>query len=308
MNDLDLMVLAVKLADQCEPEKPNKTPRLGVVITDSNGEIIGMAHRGKGTDKDDDHAELMAYRKVADKARLAGSTVYTTLEPCTHHVRTEEGNSCTDILCRFKPRRVFVGILDQNPGVCGKGVLGLQKQGIQVELFPHELVEVIKSQNDPFIKAYSTLTVEIIDHDPEKAVKEIKLDKWIQRFTFKCKSTNPIGPDVVAIACHSGQWWPQPGIFRQIPDTNEWDFDVWFGAAGMHDLVVVKMSDLGEALVSFHRSVVDSNLKRIKKLKRRFNGGDFSGLPTPNPGIALRKLSKGLDKLAVFAVDVIAPP
>ena len=73
--------------------------RLGVVITDPNGEIIGMAYRGKGTKDDDDHAELMAFHSVADKARLAGATVYTTLEPCTHHVRTEEGNSCTEILC-----------------------------------------------------------------------------------------------------------------------------------------------------------------------------------------------------------------
>ncbi len=83
MDDSDLMVLAVKLADQCKPDDPKRTPRLGVVIADADGEIIGMAHRGKGTKADDekgtkaddDHAELMAYHNVADKARLAGATV-----------------------------------------------------------------------------------------------------------------------------------------------------------------------------------------------------------------------------------------
>jgi pyrimidine deaminase RibD-like protein len=190
MTDHDLMVLAVKLADQCKPENPMRTPRLGVVIADPKGEIIGMAHRGKGTKADDDHAELMAYHNVADKARLAGATVYTTLEPCTHHVRTEEGNSCTEILCRAQVNKVFVGILDPNQGVCGKGVLGLQDARIEVELFPHKLAEEIRSQNDPFIKAQRALTLRITDPDPEKGAPEIKLQRLGKRSHLNAKVPN----------------------------------------------------------------------------------------------------------------------
>jgi pyrimidine deaminase RibD-like protein len=316
MTNRDLMVLAVKLADQCKPDDPKRTPRLGVVIADPKGEIIGMAHRGrgtkaddeKGTKGDDDHAELMAYHNVADKARLAGATVYTTLEPCTHHVRTQEGNSCTEILCRAQVNKVFVGILDPNQGVCGKGVLGLQDARIEVELFPHKLAEEIKSQNDPFIKAQRTLTLRITDPDPEKGVPEIKLQRFGQKITFKCKSTNPIGPEVIAMTSHNGRWWPQSGIFRQIGENNEWEFDVSFGAAGPHDVYVVKMSELGEALVGYYHKVARINLHREGLLKDHFDITKIAGLPGNYPGIELRKLSKGLDRLASFKVEVAAPP
>jgi pyrimidine deaminase RibD-like protein len=308
MTDHDLMMLAVKLADQCKPENSKRTPRLGVVIADRNGEIIGMAHRGKGTKDDDDHAELMAYQNVADKAQLASATVYTTLEPCTHHVRKEGGNSCTEILCRAQVKKVCVGILDPNQGVCGKGVLGLQDAGIEVELFPHKLAEEIRSQNDPFIKAQRTLTVRITDPDPKTGLREIKLQRFGQTFRFKCKSTKPLGAEVVAMTSRNGEWWPQGGIFRHIEETNEWEFDVSFGAAGLHDIHVVKTSDLGEALVGYYRKVVNRNVRRNDLLKAHLNTESIANLPGNYPGINLRRLSKGLDKLATFKVEVIAPP
>ena len=158
--------------------------------------------QGKGTEDDDDHAELIAYHNVTDKARLAGSTVYSTLEPCTHHVRTEEGNSCTEILSRAQVKKVFIGILDPNQGVCGKGVLGLQEAGIEVELFPHALAQEIKSQNDPFIKAQRTLTVRITDPDPATENPKVRISRVGQTVKFRCMSTKPLGPEVVAVRRH----------------------------------------------------------------------------------------------------------
>lgn len=202
MTEDELKVLAVKLAYQCKPVDPKRTPCLGVIIATPKGEIIGMAHRGKGTEDDDDHAELIAYHNVTDKARLAGSTVYSTLEPCTHHVRTEEGNSCTEILSRAQVKKVFIGILDPNQGVCGKGVLGLQEAGIEVELFPHALAQEIKSQNDPFIKAQRTLTVRITDPDPATENPKVRISRVGQTVKFRCMSTKPLGPEVVAVRRH----------------------------------------------------------------------------------------------------------
>jgi diaminohydroxyphosphoribosylaminopyrimidine deaminase / 5-amino-6-(5-phosphoribosylamino)uracil reductase len=82
----------------------------------------------------DDHAELNALRNVNNKSMLHEATVYTTLEPCTHYVRTRPGESCTERLGAAQVRKVFVGILDPNQGVCGKGVVELQSRGIEVEL------------------------------------------------------------------------------------------------------------------------------------------------------------------------------
>jgi len=307
MTDSDLMMLAVKLADQCKPENPKKTPRLGVIIADSDGKIISMAHRGKGTKDDDDHAELIAYQSAADKSRLAGATVFSTLEPCTHHVRTEEGNSCTEILVRAEVRKVYIGILDPNQGVCGKGVLGLQDAGIEVELFPHALAQEIKAQNDPFIKAQKTLTVRITDPDPEKEIPRLIFEKSGQKVTYRCHSTNPLGSDVIVLSNLKGEWWPQPGMFRRVGETNEWEFDMYYGATGPHDIYIVKISNLGQSLVGYYHKVVKLNTRRAEILKRRFPAKELTGLPGNYPGFEMSKLSKGLDKLAAFRVDVVAP-
>src|ERR1700722_5594741 len=52
-----------------------------------------QASRGVGG-QDDDHAELKAVNTVVDKTQLAGASVYTTLEPCTRHVRRSTTESC----------------------------------------------------------------------------------------------------------------------------------------------------------------------------------------------------------------------
>ena len=113
---------------------------------------------------------------------------------------------------------------------------------------------------------------------------------------------------MIAITGHNGLWWPQSGIFRQVGETNEWEFDVSFGGAGPHDIHVVKMSDLGEALVSYYHKVARINLRREELLKACFNIEEIAGLPGNYPGIDIRKLSKGLDRLASFKVEVIRRP
>ena len=117
-RDRELMERAVNLAENCTPTDPSRTPRLGVVIA-QNGVVIGQAFRGVGG-QDDDHAELKAVSTVVDKTQLAGASVYTTLEPCTRHVRRSTTESCADLLTRHAIKKVFVGILDPNQGVSGK--------------------------------------------------------------------------------------------------------------------------------------------------------------------------------------------
>ena len=59
---------------------------VGAVITDSAGRIIAGAHNGTRTDRDPTaHAELLAIRAAAQalgSERLAGCTLWVTLEPC----------------------------------------------------------------------------------------------------------------------------------------------------------------------------------------------------------------------------------
>src|SRR5438093_4741952 len=99
-------------------------PTVGCVIV-RGGRIVGAGfHKYARMD----HAEVEAIR---DAGRLArGSTVYVTLEPCSHHGRTPP---CAELLARSGVRRVVIAMPDPNPLVCGNGIRILRRAGIKVE-------------------------------------------------------------------------------------------------------------------------------------------------------------------------------
>jgi diaminohydroxyphosphoribosylaminopyrimidine deaminase/5-amino-6-(5-phosphoribosylamino)uracil reductase len=74
------------------------------------------------------HAEPFAVRKAGERAR--GSTVYVTLEPCSHFGRTPP---CVGVLLAAGVRRVVYAVGDPNPLVNGKGAQQLRDAGVIVE-------------------------------------------------------------------------------------------------------------------------------------------------------------------------------
>lgn len=121
VDDL-LMQRAIELAQEWPHTHPN--PRVGTVIADSSGEVVGEGwHLGPGTD----HAEVVALEEAGEAAR--GATVYVTLEPCSHHGRTPP---CVDALIAAGVSAVVVGAIDPDPSVAGEGVRRLQDEGIEV--------------------------------------------------------------------------------------------------------------------------------------------------------------------------------
>lgn len=73
------------------------------------------------------HAEATVLELAGPDAR--GSTVYVTLEPCSHHGRTPP---CADALVAAGVRRVVVGVADPDPRVAGTGIERLRAAGIEV--------------------------------------------------------------------------------------------------------------------------------------------------------------------------------
>ncbi len=103
-------------------------PMVGAVIVSDDGRIIGEGwHRKYGGP----HAEVNAVASVAesDKHLLPQSTIYVTLEPCSHYGKTPP---CALLLRQTGFRRVVTGCGDPNPKVAGRGIAMLREAGIEV--------------------------------------------------------------------------------------------------------------------------------------------------------------------------------
>ena len=100
-------------------------PMVGAVIVHGD-QIIGEGwHRQYGGP----HAEVNAITSVGDQSLLSESTIYVTLEPCSHFGKTPP---CADLLIEKKLKRVVVANLDSNPLVAGNGIKKLRAAGIEV--------------------------------------------------------------------------------------------------------------------------------------------------------------------------------
>lgn len=103
-------------------------PMVGAVVVAPGGRIIGEGwHRRFGGP----HAEVNAVDSVAESDRrlFRESTVYVTLEPCSHYGKTPP---CARLLGRLGFRRVVVACGDPNPKVSGRGVSILRESGCEV--------------------------------------------------------------------------------------------------------------------------------------------------------------------------------
>ncbi len=124
--DQKWMKLALEIAERgAGYVSPN--PMVGCVIVDKEGKKIGQGfHERYGQA----HAEVNAIRSVKHKSSLEGATLYVTLEPCSHHGKTEP---CCELLTDYDLERVVIAMEDLTEKVSGKGIAFLREQGIQVE-------------------------------------------------------------------------------------------------------------------------------------------------------------------------------
>ena len=78
---------------------------------------------------------------------FTNSTIYVSLEPCTHFGKTPP---CTDLIIKHKFKKVVIGMLDPNPLVAGKSLQKFKDAGIQVNYGYFE--DELKWLNRTFIK------------------------------------------------------------------------------------------------------------------------------------------------------------
>lgn len=102
-------------------------PLVGSVVVYEN-QIIGEGwHQKSGAP----HAEVNAIASVKNKALLQKSTIYVSLEPCSHYGKTPP---CADLIIKNKIPNVVIGAVDYHEKVAGKGIQKLKEAGINVIL------------------------------------------------------------------------------------------------------------------------------------------------------------------------------
>lgn len=102
-------------------------PMVGAVIV-CNNHIIGEGYHIRCGQP---HAEVNAIRSVKDASLLEKSTIYVSLEPCSHYGKTPP---CADLIISKRIPRVVVGCIDPFSKVAGEGIAKLRAAGIDVEV------------------------------------------------------------------------------------------------------------------------------------------------------------------------------
>lgn len=113
---------------RCGMQNAKPNPMVGAVIVDKMGRIIGEGYHvccGQG------HAEVNAFASVRpeDAPLLAESTIYVSLEPCSHYGKTPP---CADLIISKGVKRAVCGCVDPFAKVQGRGIRKLREAGIAV--------------------------------------------------------------------------------------------------------------------------------------------------------------------------------
>ena len=118
------MLRCIQLA-KCGAMGAPPNPMVGAVIV-HNGKIIGEGYHIRCGGP---HAEVNAIRSVRDEGLLKESTIYVSLEPCSHYGKTPP---CADLIIAKHISRVVVGCMDPFAKVNGQGIRKLRDAGIEV--------------------------------------------------------------------------------------------------------------------------------------------------------------------------------
>jgi len=154
MNNIDSKNLTLFLEKTLSLAKKGRgyvspNPEVGCVIV-QNGEIIG---RGFHEKFGENHAEVNAILDAENSGfSVEGSSVFVSLEPCSHASSHKKTPPCTNLLIQKKVSRVYILHQDSNPEVSGKGAKKLQEAGIEVFFASEHFPEIFEKHRNFYEK------------------------------------------------------------------------------------------------------------------------------------------------------------
>jgi diaminohydroxyphosphoribosylaminopyrimidine deaminase / 5-amino-6-(5-phosphoribosylamino)uracil reductase len=103
-------------------------PSVGAILVRETSDGPVILSRGITSAGGRPHAERVAFAAAGEAAR--GSTLYVSLEPCSHYGRTPP---CVDAIIEAGVTRVVAALEDPDPRVAGSGYARLREAGIMLE-------------------------------------------------------------------------------------------------------------------------------------------------------------------------------
>ncbi len=165
---LSRMKIAIEQAKLSKSDR-KEDPKVGAILVLPDGKTFTGR---RGENRIGDHAEYTVLEKTdARNLDLTGSTLFTTLEPCT--TRNHPKIHCAQRILNSRIGKVWIGMLDPNPDVYAKGLRMLDLAGVDWEFFPKDLRDELKELNREFINHFARQSiVELGDYWSVSALKE----------------------------------------------------------------------------------------------------------------------------------------
>ena len=142
-NFEERMLLAVAEAQKARLLSP-PNPWVGAVLETKSGIVVGHTQSPGSF-----HAEIAALERAGTAAK--GSTLYVTLEPCSHHGKTPP---CVNAIVQAGVKRVVIALVDPDRRVRGGGIDYLRTHG--VEVIEGVAKDQVKNQLAPYLKQRAT--------------------------------------------------------------------------------------------------------------------------------------------------------
>ena len=243
--DLHCMNLAVTEAEHCKNEKTDSvSPMVGAVVA-RKGRVLKSGYRGEI--EAGQHAEFVVLEGKLKNQRIAGSTVYTTLEPCTS--RSSHKTPCYKRLIERGVSKVMIGILDPNKDIRGKGEWELQINGIQIGRFDPKSTKRILELNRGFIDYQAGLGVKFT---APKNDERLNTKSYVVRGT--CRHQPQSGERIAVFTRWNDQYWPQDSVV--FTKSNEWESLVRFGVNARHRIIVARIDETIGLLVDYYMKIL----------------------------------------------------
>lgn len=140
-TDLELLRRAIELSRNSPPVQSAFS--VGALLADGSGQVFATGYSREGDPHQ--HAEEATLAKVAtNDSRLATSTIYSSLEPCS--TRASRRRSCAELILDAGIPRVVFAWREPAVFVTCQGAETLQGAGIDVVELP-ELAPLVRAIN-----------------------------------------------------------------------------------------------------------------------------------------------------------------